>query len=462
MSTSRLSRVARFCFLPACGALVIFVSLFSAQSNAMGGEKSIVLTLEKSIALALEHNRDLAIADQDRSKADAQITEARSGALPQLNFSGQYGRNIQKPVLFLPPGTPFNESGSPMKFEIGSDNLYNFGLQLYQPIYSRKVGTALEIAEIYHDYSEKSFESTMRDVVLSVKKAFYGVLLAQRLVEVNKEGLEVVRANFENVKSLYNHGAAAEFDLLRAEVQLANTEPALIQAENNLELGKNALKNLLAIDLKQEIVVQGEFTFDDVPPELLQQANREALARNPAVQQLSLQESILEKNIQIESANHYPTLGLVGTYQWQTQDNTFRFSRYNWAQTFTLGLQVSYSLFDGFRTSARTEQARVDKQRIQYARLKAEEGLKIQILQAEMRMTEAKKRIAAQEKSIGQAEKALKIAQTRYKSGVGTHLELLDTQVAMTRTQTTYAQAIYDYLIARAEWERAVGLPEKF
>ncbi|MEK6570120.1 MAG: TolC family protein, partial [Bacteroidota bacterium] len=420
----------------------------------------LVLTLAQAISIALEQNRDVLIADQDRYKADAQISEARSGAFPQINLSGQYARNIQKPVLFLPPDNPFLKSGSSVKFEMGSNNAYSMGLQISQTLYSKKLGTAIDIAEDFHAYSEKSYEGTALDVVLNVKKAFYGVLLVQRLVEVNRQGLEVARVNYENVKSLYKHGAAAEYDFLRAEVQVASTEPLLIQAENNLELSKNALKNLLAIDLAQEILVKDEFVFSEISAETMQQASKLAPTNNPTILQLALQESILEKNISIERAEFFPTLALFGSYQFQTQDNTFRVGNYNWAKTFIVGLQVSYPLFNGFRTSARTDQASIDTRKIQYVRLKAEEGLKIQILQAQLKMEEARKRIAAQEKSISQAEKALKIGQTRYKSGVGTQLELLDTQAALTRTQTNYAQAVYDYLIARAEWERAVGIKQ--
>jgi outer membrane protein TolC len=148
----------------------------------------------------------------------------------------------------------------------------------------------------------------------------------------------------------------------------------------------------------------------------------------------------------------------VGSYEWQSQDNTFNFGNYLWAKTFNIGLQVSYPFFDGFRRGARVRQAVLDREKLRYTRLKAEEGLKIQIQSAGLKMAEAKKRIVGQEKSIEQAEKAVRIAQTRFKSGVGTHLELLDTQVAMTRARTNYAQAIYDYLIAEAEWQYAVGL----
>jgi outer membrane protein TolC len=85
--------------------------------------------------------------------------------------------------------------------------------------------------------------------------------------------------------------------------------------------------------------------------------------------------------------------------------------------------------------------------------------LRLRIQSLELRMAEAKKRIEGQEKYLGQAQKAVQIAQTRFTSGVGTQLELMDTQVAMTRTQTNYAQAAYDYLVAQAEWDNAVGQP---
>ena len=94
------------------------------------------------------------------------------------------------------------------------------------------------------------------------------------------------------------------------------------------------------------------------------------------------------------------------------------------------------------------------------SRRKLEEGISIQVQQAMMKMEEAKKRITAQQKSLQQADKALKISQTRFKSGVGTQLELIDTQAALTFANTNYAQAIYDYLMAKAEWEYSVSVEE--
>jgi outer membrane protein len=446
---------------------LILILIFAALILPMkmtGGEQetkppALILTLDKALAMALEQNRDILIAGQDREKAGAQVAEARSGAFPQLSLSGGYTRNIKKGVMFIPANTPMlNPTNSTQTLVIGSDHVFQSGIELSQPLFDRKVGVALDIANTFEDFSEEGFQSARQGVVLEVKKAFYGVMLAQKLVVANREGLDVVKQNYDNVLSQRKHGTAAEYDLLRAEVEVANTEPLLISAENNLVLAKNALKNLLAVPLDQEISIEGEFTFEDLSAPVLDSARQNALVSNPTLRQLTLQESIYEKNISIEKSNYFPSLNLTGSYLWQTQDNTLEFSNYNWAKTLNVGLQLSYSIFDGFRTHARSQEAEIDREKVRYTRLKAEEGLKIQIQSCELKMAEAKKRMVGQEKNIEEAQKAVRIAQSRFKNGLGTQLELLDTQVAMTRAQTNYAVSLYDYLVARAEWGHAVGI----
>ena len=446
------------------GTLIACLLFLQAQSPAQGEQgprrdAKIILTLDSALALALGQNRDIMIADKERYRADAQISEAWAGAMPQISLTGLYTRNIMLPVLFLPPNTAFNPGNSTETLELGSNNSYLLGATLSQVLFSRKVGVALDIAHTFHNYTEEGYRATTQDVALAVKKAFYGVLLARELAGANREGLDVVRSNVENVRLQYKNGNAAEYDLLRAEVELANTEPLLISADNALLLSLNSLKNVLALPLETDIDVAGGFAFEDVPEEMLHDAARNAVSSNPAIVQLALQEDMLEKNISVERSNYFPTLSLVGSYQYQTQDNTFAFRNYLWATSLNIGLQVSFPLFDGFRTGARTEQAMIDRDKVHYARLKAEEGIRIQLQAAGLRMGEAKKRIAGQEKNIAQAEKAVRIAQTRYRSGVGTQLELMDSQVAMTRARATHAQAMYDFLVAKAEWENIAGLP---
>jgi outer membrane protein TolC len=239
---------------------------------------------------------------------------------------------------------------------------------------------------------------------------------------------------------------------------MANSEPGLIQSENSLELAKNYIKNLLTLDINKPIEVIGDFQYEEMSSELIEAKTTEAITNNPLIKQLTIQESLLDKNVTIQRSDYFPSLAFFGQYDFQSQDNTWDFKNYNWAKSFMLGLQLNYTLFDGFSRGSRIEQAIIDKEKIMLTRRKVEEGLKIRIQQANLKMEESKKRIKAQEKNLEQAEKTIKIAQTRYKNGVGTQLELIDTQAALTFAQTNYATAVYDFMTAKAEWENAVTL----
>jgi outer membrane protein len=433
-----------------------FVLLFIVTSGVLLGQiknDTLYLTLNDAIKKAVELNWDVQIANKDIQKAEEQVSEAYANVFPRIDFTGKYIRNIKLPVLFLPP-----ISGFPSTLEIGSKNSFDAALTISQVIFNMKVNTAIQIAGEYSSYSKEGNRGARNDIVLNVKKAFYNILLMKKLVNVSREGYQVAKANYENVAALYKQGVSSEYDFLRAEVQMANSEPGVIQSENSLELAKNYMKNLLTLDINKPIEVIGEFKYEEISADLVQSKSNEAIANNPLVKQLSIQESLLDKNVTIHKSDYYPSLAFFGQYDFQSQNNTWDIKNYNWAKSFMLGLQLNYTLFDGFSRGSRIEQALIDKEKVMLTRRKVEEGLKIRILQSSLKMEESTKRIKAQEKNLEQAEKTIKIAQTRYKNGVGTQLELIDTQAALTFAQTNYATAVYDFITAKAEWENAVTL----
>ena len=442
-------RVFKYLFLL---SLVYCSFVFSQTKDSV-----MVLTLNEALSLAQAHNWDVLMAQEDINKSQKQIDEAYSNAFPKLQFESNYMRNVKSPVMFIPPGNAFNPTSSTMTIDITAKNSFDAGLSLSQVIYNQKVNTAIKIADEYASYSTVGKAAVLKQVSTDVKKTFYGILLMQELVKVTQEGSDVATANLKNVEALYKQGVASEFDYLRAQVQVANTQPALIQAKNNLEMVKNALKNIMGVDINKPIEIKGSFVYDPIPVDTLEETNKSAIENNPLVRQLSIQHSLLEKNKQIQRADYFPTLSFFGSYKYQSQDNTFKVKDWQWANSIIVGLNLSYTLFDGFSRNARVQEVEIDMNKVKLGQSKLEEGLKIQIRQAMLKMEEAKKRILAQEKSLEQADKALKISQTRYKSGVGTQLEILDTQAALTAAQTNYAQAIYDYLVAKTDWEYAVS-----
>ena len=442
----------------ALGRKLLTIILVSLTPVFAQNKDTLYLTLHDAVSRALENNWDVKLSEKDIQKAQEQIDEAYANAFPRLNLQGTYVRNIKLPVLFLPPNSAFNPTSQTQTLELGSKNSYDAALTLSQVLYSQKVNTAIKIAGEYADYASLGKKATEQQIILTVKKSFYTILLTRQLVKVAYQNFNAAEANYNNVSALYKQGAASEYDFLRSEVQVANVKPMLIQAQNGLELSKIALKNILNIGLEQPIEILGKFEFKKLEPEVMEEAGFNAVNNNPLVKQLRVQESLLDKNIIIQRADYFPTLSFFGQYDFQTQDNTYRIKNYKWVETFMIGLRLDYTLFDGFGRSARIQQAIIDKEKVDLGRRKLEEGIKVQILQARKKMEEAEKKIGAQEKSLQQADKALKISETRYKSGMGTQLEIIDTQAAYTFAQTNYSQAIYDYLIAQADWEYYVSI----
>nr|NIR50148.1 TolC family protein [candidate division KSB1 bacterium]NIR65324.1 TolC family protein [candidate division Zixibacteria bacterium]NIT58644.1 TolC family protein [Fodinibius sp.]NIW46379.1 TolC family protein [Gammaproteobacteria bacterium]NIS47039.1 TolC family protein [candidate division Zixibacteria bacterium] len=128
------------------------------------------------------------------------------------------------------------------------------------------------------------------------------------------------------------------------------------------------------------------------------------------------------------------------------------------SSSFAASIDLQFNIFDGFRTSARIQEARAEFNRIQHHMERVKQAVRIEVQQAESRINEARQRIQAQQKSVRQAEKAYQIAEVRYNNGVGTQLELFDARVSLNRIKTNYLQAVYDYNIALFEWQKAVGL----
>lgn len=325
-------------------ALFITTGFITAQEKTI----PIELTLNEAINIALENNWDVKLSNKDILRAEEQINEAYANAFPTVSLNGRYVRNIKMPVLFIQPGNPFNPTDQTQTIELGADNSFDATISLTQVLYSQKVNTAIKIANEYSELSKTADKGTKNDLILNVKKAFYNVLLMKELVKVSKQGHEVAKANYDNISALYKQGVASEYDYLRAEVQLANTQPALIKTENALELSKNYLKNLLTIDVNRPIEVKGEFVYIETPESYIEEASENAVQVHPLVQQLEIQSSLLEKNVTIQRSDYFPTLAAFGQYSFQSQDNTFKFNDYRWAKSFMVGLNLSYTLFDGF------------------------------------------------------------------------------------------------------------------
>lgn len=434
---------------------ISFIILFLNITFSQDAVRTI--DLETAIELALTQNKNLKIAEMEVDKSYSKLTEARSNLLPKINASGQYTNNIKKPVIFLPPGTPFSKPGQPAVLEIGSDHAYVGTISASLPIFSYPIYAGLSMALTGVDYAEESYKGTKLKTIADVKKTFYGVLLSREVKKLMQSSLKNANDNLENVRNMYKQGLVSEYDLIRAEVQVENLKPVALQAENNYELAKNSLKIALGLDASEKIDIEGELILKTHQIPDLNQTINTIIQNNSELRQLDLQIQIAKSMINLEAGAHLPVLAAFGNYQYQTQANDLKFKDYYWINTQFWGLQLQIPIFNGFGTQAKVDQAKISYQQALERKNLITESMKVQAQNLLYRIEQAKKKIEGQDKAVAQAEKGYQIAKSRYSNGLGTQLEINDAELALTQAKVNYIQAVYDYNTALADLEQLIG-----
>ena len=432
---------------------ILILTLFISTTLSAQNEQKIILELEQAINLALDKNAELKVAQMEVDKSRQKLWESRSGLFPKLDASGQYQRYIELPVIFMPPGSPFGPT-----LKIGADNSFAASASLSVPLFAWSLYQGIGLASDALTISQENYRSVKNKVVGDVKKAFLAVLLTRETKDVMQQSLKNAEDNFENIKKLNSAGTLSDYDVLRAEVQVANLRPIVLQMENNYKLSIEALKTTIGIEANQEIEVVGELDFQEpyhLPNE--QDIINELLSNNPQLAILENQIELNHRTVSLERAAYFPTLAGFGSYQYQAQANDFKFSDYNWVKTFVLGVQLQIPIFNGFKTQTRINQAEIGLNQVIEQKRNFTEALKTQALSILYRVEQAVKRIEGQNKTVSQAEEGYRIAKKRLENSLATQLEVNDAELALRQAKLNRLQAVYDLKVAEADLENVLG-----
>jgi outer membrane protein TolC len=431
-----------------CLAAAFAVSLTARQGNAAS---VLSLTLKEAIEMSLEKNEDVIIARQSLTEREAQVREVRSGVLPSLTGDFNYARNIQLPVIF------FETPDGIQQITIGESNAYNFGLKLQQTIdVFGRVPKALGAAHLFADIGDQSLDQVEREVAFNVKQLYYGVVLAEEMKDVSEQSLEQAEANLEQVESMTREGTRSRFDLLRARVEVANRKPELIRARNNAELSRSRLKRIIGIPLDQDIRLLDNLEMEPFDMDVDRGISL-ALERRPELKSIRMNEEMGEIQLSLAKLEHYPALFFSSNYLVQGQTERAFPENKEFAKSWSAGIGLTMPIFDGMKTRSHVDQARAQLSISRYREKKATEEIRLEVIEAFKDIDAAREEIASQEANVKEAEEAYRLAKIRFENGLATQLEVNDVELALNLARTNYIQALYNYNIAKAKVEKAIG-----
>ena len=451
--------------------VMLLPSLFFSTVKA---QEVLTLDLEKALEIALSENPTVKVADKEIEKKKYAQKGSYAALFPDISFAADYNRTLKKQVMYMDgfdmgSGEGSGETGGTggsagmesidmsKGIEVGRDNNWSTGFNASMPLVNATLWKSLSISALDVELSIEQARSSKISMVNQVKKSFYAVLLANDSYRVFKESYDNAMENYLDIKKKYEQGTVAEYDLIRADVTVKNSEPNMLQAENSLVLAKWQLKALMGMDLEQEIDCTGQLAdFESV---LFADyiATDTTLTANSDLKQIDLQAQQLKKTLLMQKFDYLPTLSLTGMYQWNAMNNDFKFKNYNWTPYSIIGVSLSIPIFSGGSKYHTIKQTQVSIHQMDLQREDTKRNLQLAVKQYLDNMKTCVKQFDAAQKGVEQANRGYKIAQKRYDTGGGTLLEMNDAELALTQAKLNLNQSIYNYMVAKSDMEKVLG-----
>jgi outer membrane protein TolC len=407
------------------------------------------LTLKNSIDTAMEKSPAIIYARQGVIAADGKLGQAFGAVLPALSLSAKYGSSYTEPYEMAGIVT------------IGTDEtatLTNYSLTLTQPLYVGALLPGLDIAQAGYGIAKESLKKAEFDLRYNVVNSYYGVLRTKKLYELSNESLDMARSHLAQVKAMYSAGTATKADVLRVEVQVANMELSLTKADNALALAKDAFNNVLGRGLEEGV----ELSEKEIAQEIIAlKPYKEYLAIvfdvKPDWRIFQLNKTISKRSVDVASSGYFPSLSLVGTYG----TNKNEYSKYDVLNTnynsWSILASGSWTLFDGLATPSKIKEADANLAAIEANEELTRNGIILEVKDACLNLKSAADSINSAKKAVESADENYRISKEKYSSGIGSNLEMIDAQTALTEAKMNLYQSQFDYQVGKAKVNKVLG-----
>ncbi|MDR2039280.1 MAG: TolC family protein [Bacteroidales bacterium] len=430
------------------------VTFMALTASARENPGVLRLTLEDALKIAMSENLTVQVADQEIQRQEYAKKGAYSALFPQISIDGSYQRTIEKQTMYMDMDVAGMSIGG---IKVGRDNNWVGGVNVSMPLVSASLWKSLKISALDVELAVEKARSSRIEMIEQVTQAFYGVLLADDSYRVFKQAYENAENNYQDIKEKFEQGLVAEYDLIRADVNVRNAEPSMYGAENSLVLAHWQLKALMGIDLGIDIECTGSLAEYD---RLLTKSHISmdlSLDNNSDLLQLDIQQGQMEKALGMRKAMYYPTLSAQFSYQYISMNNDFKIGHYRWDPYSTVGISLSIPIFSGGERMSNVRQTETGLRQLELQRENTERHLQVAVKQSYDRMNTCLKQYQAAKAGVKQAETGYTITMKRYETGEGTLLEINDSQLSLTQAKLNLNQSIYDYLIAESSLQKTLG-----
>lgn len=424
------------------------------RGPAWGGEAPASLplqplTLQDAIAYGLAHNRSHLAAKQDVEAVNQQVRQAQADFYPKVDANYTFKSWKDAPYAV------FND----MQFEIAPQTGNRWEFQLNQPIFTGfALSSQLNISRMNLKIAEYRLDETRLNTVRDVERAFWNVLLGQKLLQVARDNVSSLEVQRRNAQANFDQGLVAQNDVLKADVALAHARQRERTAGKQLTLLRSRLNQILDVGLQTVLTLhEEEIRMEEAPS--LERLYSLADERRP--EYLSIETSIRQAGEGVTAARsrYYPRLSGFAQYYREGDDFLANHNPFANNDNAAVGLRIDWNWFEGGKTDAASKEYKYRQKALEQRRTELQEQIHLQVEDAYEQLGVARENLKTAQAALKQAEENERMTTIQYREQLVIFLEVLNAQVLLSQSRVDFYDALYGFKLAWADLERAVGGP---
>ncbi|HTS44890.1 MAG TPA: TolC family protein [Puia sp.] len=380
-----------------------------------------------------------------------------SEALPQVSGSIAFTDNLILPTSLVPGEFAGQAPGTFIPIKFGTQYNTAIGVTLKQVLFDGEVFVGLQARSTALAYAQKSTEITEQNIRVNIYKVYYQLVLSKAQMELIDDNIARAEELLHNTTEMFKNGFSEKLDVDKASVQLANLLTEKVQTNFTIETGYLGLKVLLGMPIRDSLVLTDSLTYEMVSNASLNENDYQYTDRRD-FQLLGLNRDLNEFDLKRYRKLYLPSVSVnagLNTNAYRTKFDIFGPGM--WFPASYLGLSISVPIFDGLYKDANIQKAKLTLRQTENQMDALKISIDDEVKEAQLRFAAAMATLNFQKKNMDLAESVYNQTRKKYEQGVGSNTEITSAESDLKQAQTNYIQALYNTVIAKIDYQNAIG-----
>ena len=431
------------------------ISGFSQQMPP--GNQIYNFTVTDCINYAYDHQHDVANAKLDVTSAGYHIKEIIGQGLPQITGAASFLDYLKIPTTLI-PGDFFGKPGTfvPLKFGV----TYQSGLSanLSQILFDPSYIVGLQGRDTYKQLYDRSYTRTKIEANVNVTKAYYQVLVSVEQLKLLEANINELKQQLDETNARNKQGFVEKIDVDRLTVQYNSLITTRENTNRLLALNYQLLKFQMGMTIENELLLKDKLEDVQLDVTVADATNDTTLYRNRIEYALlETQNKLDHYDIKLKKGLFLPKLTANASYAPSYQNNNF-------GSLYSLGFPSSYvslsltvPIFSGWQHLNQFKQSQINLLKSQNDMYEMKNTINLQVNQARTTYINGLQSLNDQKKNMALAEEVLRVSKIKYEQGVGSSIEVTQSETAVQEADNSYIQGLYEALVSKVDLDKAYG-----